>query len=96
MTFTIRCINKDDEIVTKINYLVFGIILTMIGSQGLLEFYNEKISSIDHIKTISFVILSIGITFILITFIRCSNRTRIDSRDIEAIININDNNEYDS
>ena len=96
MSITIRCINKDDEIVTKINYLVFGIILTMIGSHGLLEFYNEKISSIDHIKTFSFVILSIGITFILITFIRCSNRTRIDSRDIEAIININDNNEYDS
>ena len=95
MTFTIRCINKDDEIVSKINFLVFGVILSMLGIQGLLEFYNEKISSIDHIKTISYIILSIGITFILITFIRCSNRTRIDSRDLEAVININDNNEYD-
>ena len=95
MSFKLRCINKDDEIVSKINFLVFGVILSMLGIQGLLEFYNEKISSIDHIKTISYIILSIGITFILITFIRCSNRTRIDSRDIEAIININDNNEYD-
>ena len=95
MTFTIRCINKDDDIVSKINFLVFGIILTMIGIQGLLEFYNEKISSIDHIKTFSFIILSMGIMFILITFIRCSNRTRIDSRDLEAVININDNNDYE-
>ena len=95
MTFTIRCINKDDDIVSKINFLVFGIILTMIGSQGLLEFYNEKISSIDHIKTFSFIILSMGIMFILITFIRCSDRVRINSRDLEAVININDNNEYD-
>lgn len=95
MSITIRCINKDDEIVSKINFLVFGVILSMLGIQGLLEFYNEKISSIDHIKTISYIILSIGITFILITFIRCSNRTRIDSRDLEAVININDNNDYE-
>ena len=92
MVLGIKCISKNTDVVSKINFLVFGVILCMLGIQGLLEFYNEKISSIEHIKTYSFIFLVFGILFIGLAFLRCFYKPIGYNRHLESII---DNDEYD-
>lgn len=94
MVLGISCINQNNDVVSKINFLVFGVILSMLGIQGLLEFYNEKISSIEHIKTYSFIFLVFGILFIGLAFLRCFYKPMVYNRHLESIID-NDEDDYD-
>ena len=94
MVLGISCITQNNDAVSKINFLVFGVILSMLGIQGLLEFYNEKISSIEHIKTYSFIFLTLGIIFINLAFLRCFYQPLKYNQHLDSIID-NDEDDYE-
>ena len=92
-----KCISQNTDVVSKINFLVFGVILSMLGIQGLLECYNEKISSIEHIKTYSFIFLVFGILFIGLAFLRCFYKPMGYNRHLESIVDLyEDDNDIDN
>ena len=97
MVLGISCITQNNDAVSKINFLVFGVILSMLGIQGLFECYNDKISSIDHIKTYSFIFLVFGILFIVLAFIRCFYKPMGYNRHLDSIVDLyEDDNDMDN
>ena len=92
-----KCITQNTDVVSKINFLVFGVILSMLGIQGLFECYNEKFSSIDHIKTYSLIFLVFGILFIVLAFIRCFYKPMGYNRHLDSIVDLyEDDNDMDN
>ena len=53
---------------------MIGIILLVLGIQGLIEVYNDKIQALINIKLYSIFFLIFGFFFTLISFLRLGER----------------------
>ena len=77
------CFNTSDgSIYLRVNMFMFGLIIFILGIQGICDIFNEKIQSYENIESMSIGLIIGGGTLITLAFLKC------EEKNIPVYINI--------